>query len=218
MRKKKYSFLKLSVVFLLLFTFSSLQAQEKDFATWANVGFDYKVKPAFVISGAMEWRTKDNLSATDRIGMNIGGQYTLLPFLKVGAGYEVHYRNRGEDGWKFRHRYRLDGTLSTRVRQLKFSLRERFQHTFDENSDVFHLRSRAMVAYDLSNSKLEPYVSIEMYNGLNRGADFEIQRMRYRGGISFPLSSRWEADVFYLRQWEKSKQKNVIGVECTYSF
>ena len=25
----------------------SLRAQEKDFATWANVGFEYKLKPAF---------------------------------------------------------------------------------------------------------------------------------------------------------------------------
>ena len=29
----------------------SLRAQEKDFATWANVGFEYKLKPAFTVSG-----------------------------------------------------------------------------------------------------------------------------------------------------------------------
>ena len=31
----------------------SLRAQEKDFATWANVGFEYKLKPAFTGSGAL---------------------------------------------------------------------------------------------------------------------------------------------------------------------
>lgn len=203
----------------LLFVFQSpLHAQEKDFTTWANVGFAHQLKPAFAISGGLEWRTKDNLGRTDRWGMNIGGSYKPLSFLKFGAGYEAHYRNRGEDGWKFRHRYRVDGTLSARMQRLKLSLRERFQHTFDSNGDEFRLRSRAMLVYDIPGCKLEPYASVEMYNGLNRGEHFDVQRMRYRGGITFPLSARWEADVFYCRQWEQDKRKNIVGVECSFSF
>ena len=104
----------------------SLRAQEKDFATWANAGFEYKLKPAFTVSGGLEWRTKDDLGKTDRWGLKVGGSYKLLPFLKLGAGYETHYRNRGADGWKFRHRYRLEGTLSARVQRVcvsAFSIR-----------------------------------------------------------------------------------------------
>ena len=70
-----------------------------------------KVKPAFTLSGKLEWRTKDDLGKTDRWGLDVGGAYSVLPFLKVAAGYEIHYRNRGEAGWKFRHRYHFDGTL-----------------------------------------------------------------------------------------------------------
>ena len=117
-------------------------------------------------------------------------------FLKIAAGYEVHYRNRGEAGWKFRHRYHFDGTLSTRVHRLKVSLRERFQHTFDSNNDELRWRSRVKLAYDIPKCKIEPYASVEMYNGLNRGEKFDVQRMRYRGGVVLPLSSDWEADVF----------------------
>lgn len=36
----------------------SLRAQEKDFATWANAGFEYKLKPALTVSGGLEWRTR----------------------------------------------------------------------------------------------------------------------------------------------------------------
>ena len=72
----------------------------------------------------------------------------------------------GADGWKFRHRYRLEGTLSARVQRVKLSLRERFQHTFDGHRDEFRLRSRAKFAYDIPKCKLEPYASVEMYNGL----------------------------------------------------
>jgi hypothetical protein len=54
---------------------------------------------------------------------------------------------------------------------------------------------------------------------LNRGERFDVQRMRYRGGVVLPLfSDCWEADVFYCRQWESKARKNIVGVACTYSF
>ena len=171
------------------------------------------------MSGKLEWRTKDDWGKTDRWGLDVGGAYSVLPFLKVAAGYEIHYRNRGEAGWKFRHRYHFDGTLSTRVQRLKVSLRERFQHTFDSSGDEFRWRSRVKLAYDIPKCKIEPYASVEMYNGLNRGERFDVQRMRYRGGVVLPLfSDCWEADVFYCRQWESKARKNIVGVACTYSF
>ena len=175
--------LVLPIVLWVVSSFS-LRAQEKDFATWANAGFEYKLKPAFTVSGGLEWRTKDDLGKTDRWG----------------------------------HRYRLEGTLSARVQRVKLSLRERFQHTFDGHRDEFRLRSRAKFAYDIPKCKLEPYASAEMYNGLNKTEHFGVKRMRYRGGITLPLSERWEADIFYCRQWEKDKRKDIVGVECVYSF
>lgn len=86
--------LVLPIVLWVVSSFS-LRAQEKDFATWANAGFECKLKPAFTVSGGLEWRTKDDLGKTDRWGLKVGGSYKLLPFLKLGAGYETHYRNRG---------------------------------------------------------------------------------------------------------------------------
>lgn len=203
---------------ILLVALPFLQAQDKDFTTWTSAGFKYKVQQDLVLSGKLEWRTKDNLDKTDRWGVDIGGKYALFPFLNLGAGYEVHYRNRGEAGWKFRHRYHLDGTFSTRLLGFKLSLRERFQHTMKEGQDNFHLRSRLQLGYDIPKWNIAPYVSAEMYNDLSRGEHFDVSRMRYRGGVVLPLSSRWEADVFYCRQWEKEIIKNIVGVACTYSF
>ena len=78
--------------------------------------------------------------------------------------------------------------------------------------------ARVKLAYDIPKCKIEPYASVEMYNGLNRGEKFDVQRMRYRGGVVLPLSSDWEADVFYCRQWESKARKDIVGVACTYSF
>lgn len=220
MNMKNYLEYKVYVLLVALLAVShvSVQAQDKDFTSWTNLGVEYKLKSDFALTGGVEWRTKDDFGKTDRWGMNVGGNYTVLPFLKLGAGYEVHYRNRGDQGWKFRHRYSFDGTLSTRLQNIKLSLRERFQHTIDGGNDEFRFRSRMKAGYAIPKCILEPYVSVEMYNGMNRGDHFGVKRMRYRGGVEVPLSERWSADVFYCRQWESDKQKNIVGVECSYSF
>ena len=48
--------LVLPIVLWVVSSFS-LRAQEKDFATWANAGFEYKLKPALTVSGGLEWRS-----------------------------------------------------------------------------------------------------------------------------------------------------------------
>ena len=196
-----------------------VHAQEADYTTWMKMGTEYGLNDRLDLSAGLEWRTKDYLQVTDRWGLDVGVKYALLPFLKVGGGYEIHYRNRGEDGWKFRHRYHADATLSDRWGRIKLALRERFQHTWDDVENEFRLRSRLKLAYDIRDCKVEPYVSVEMYNSLNRGDRFDVARMRYRAGLSIPLFvDNWEADVFYCRQWESDGRKNIFGVDCVYKF
>lgn len=195
-----------------------LKGQSLDNTTWTTVSVKHKLNQKFDLSANVEWRTKDDVSETDRWGFKVGTGYKVLPFLKVGAGYEMHYRNRGADGWKHRHRYMVEGTLSARWLDWKISLRERFQHTFDRHDDEVLLRSRLKLAYDIPSCKLEPYASVEMYNGLNRGEDFDVTRMRYRGGLNFPVFSCMDMEVFYCRQWEERKDKNIFGIEMSFEF
>lgn len=195
-----------------------IRAQEADYTIWTKMGVKYEALPALTFLGNLEWRTKDHISMTDRWGLDAGVSYKMFSFLKLGGGYEIHYRNRGDEGWKFRHRYHFDGTFSGRILRFKLSLRERFQHTFDKEEKEFRLRSRLKLAYDIPRCKLEPYVSVEMYNGLGQGEHFELARMRYRAGLNFPLAKQWEAETFYCRQWEQDGKKNIFGVECVYKF
>ena len=208
---------RMYILLVVLISLSQYPLRAQDFSTWANVGASYEVAPAFAVTGGLEWRTMDNLGKTDRLGLEVGGVYTVLPFLKFGMGYEMHYRNR-VGGWKFRHRYHVDGTVSVGVQQVKISLRERFQANAAGDKSNPRLRSRLKLAYELRNSKIEPYVSVEMYNSLARAEHFDVKRMRYRGRIALPLSSRWEADVFYCRQAEKEDDRNIVGIECNYKF
>ena len=215
---KKYCLMAL-ILGVISLPATTVYAQEADYTTWLKIGTQYEVSGRWELSGGLEWRTKEDLGMTDRLGLDVAARYEALSFLKLGAGYEVHYRNRGDEGWKFRHRYHAEGTLSANLMRVKVSLRERFQHTWNAEEKEFRLRSRLKLAYDIRRCKLEPYASLEMYNGLGRGERFDVARMRYRAGLTLPLfSERWEADVFYCRQWERDKKKNIFGVDCVYKF
>ena len=173
-----------------------LRAQRPDFTTWLNVGAEYELKKSgFTLESGLEWRTKDHFRQTDRVGWNVDGSYQLLPWLKVGMGYELHLRNLDEEDWGFRHRYKLQATLSARVwSRLKVSLREKFQHTLDgDEENELRLRTRLKLAYD-------------------------VPRSRYRGGLEFPVIGRWEGELFYIYQDELDKSKHVLGVGCVYKF
>lgn len=45
-----------------------LSAQDTDNNTWMTVGVKHKLNSRFDLSGAAEWRTKDDVSETDRWG------------------------------------------------------------------------------------------------------------------------------------------------------
>ena len=217
--RKKFAYVLVLLWMLQFGGKSALNGQEHDFCTWMKLGMEYEVIPKWSLSSDLEWRTKGDVAEQDRLGWSADVEYEAVPFLKIGGGYEVHYRNRGEeDGWKFRHRYRLQATFSARVHRIKLSLRERFQQTWDDVENELRLRSRLKLAYDIPKCKLEPYVSVEMYNGLARGEKFDVTRMRYRTGVSVPLAKNWEAEAFYCRQVEEEKGKHVLGIECVYKF
>ena len=217
---KKYSVLRGFVVLcvgLLVFSLPSLQAQDSDFVTWNKMKARHDISSRVELYGDVEMRTRDALDEIDRWGFGVGTSVLLLPFLKAEGGYEYHYRNRGEDGWKSRHRYHAGVSFTLKKRQWTFTLRERFQHTFDgRGADEFRLRTRLKAAYKVTT--WSPYVSLEQYHGLGKDEWFHASRFRVRGGVEAKLSSSWSADVFYCYQHESDLDRHILGWELIYRF
>lgn len=209
----------LSLLFLFCGFSSLLHAQSDDLVTWTNFKVKHTIDSRFSVSGGIELRTEDDLSAVDRWGIAVGGDYGLASFLKLNVGYETHYRNLGSDGWKFRHRYYLGGTANARFQWLKVSLRERFQQTFDRGDCETVLRSRLKLAYAPSKGIVSPYFSLELYQSLDNAPFWRTKRMRYRPGVEISLAKSWGLDVFYCYEYRRSSLgKNIIGIEASYSF
>lgn len=211
---KKYSLFLL----LLCYMVPVLHAQADDFTTWTTMKISHKLTSDFTMAGKVELRTKDSMKTMDRWGMSVSGAYQLLPYLKAEGSYELHYRNRGVGGWKFRHRYNLGITGSAKWQQMKFSLRERLQQTFSEGNTENRLRSRLKVGYEPKRGIFSPYFSVELYQAIGGAAFFDVARMRYRPGVEIEFSDKWALDMFYCYQYESDKSKHIVGVECSFSF
>ena len=196
-----FAITKILLFVLLAGMTSTVFAQSDDFTTWTKFKVNYKIDPRFSLLSNLEFRTKDDVSRMDRLGLAIGGEYRAYSFLKLEAGYETHFRNLGDSEWKFRHRYNFGATAS-----------------FHRGDSKARLRSRLKLAYAPEKGIVSPYFSIEIYQSLDDAPFWRADRMRYRPGVEIALAKRWALDVFYCYQYESPKGKHIAGVEIGYSF
>ena len=151
-------------------------------------------------------RLHNNFKELDKVVSSVGLSYKPINFLSVGADYSlVNQRDEDDGKWAIRHRVNFDVTGMYRVGRVKLSLRERVRVQFRGDSickyehanPFFSLRSRFKVAYDIFQSRWEPYAFAELYTTLNAPAavanyknepldvDNYISRVRFAVGAEF---------------------------------
>ena len=194
-------------------------------------------------------RFKDTFGQVDKFVTSVGLGYKPWRFLKFGVDYsfvneqkfdtEILTDDSGAEyakdvkSWLNFHRVNVDVTGSVRFGQVKLSLRERVRFNFRtddpikyEHADPFiTLRSRLKVAYDLRNSRWEPYVFGELYNTLNAlrpvrnylnpnsgatwkdsGSKYDnyINRIRLAAGTEFKINNYNRLDFYYMCHFNTS--------------
>ncbi len=204
---------------LVIFSGISGTAQEKDYGTWLAVDVTKELTKRLDLEFEEEVRVFREFSEISRFATTGGISYTVAKFLRAGAGYTWIYRHDVKDSfWENRHRYYLQLTGRQKVGRLAFSLREKFQSTYiDEDIKGFdyspenYLRSRFQLVWDVKNSSMEPYGSVEMHYQLNNPDGNEVDNWRYTAGIEFPLSKKLILDT-YLRLDHEVNVKNPVDL------
>ena len=172
----------------------------------ATVEADAKLAKGLHLSAHEQLRYYVDSEDIMRFHTGIGLEYKVLPFLKVGAEYELINRLKNEtdnDGkiyqeWSIRHRgnFFLTGTLKTTYWQ--FSLKEtlRLTHrpgemnTLQAPRNALALKSKVSAKY-LGWGKFVPYAGFEVRNTLNDAA--------YSG--SYNLSAKENKDKYTNEQF-----------------
>lgn len=149
---------KILLLALCLAPVGVAQAQE-GFGLWTSAEVSKKVSKGFKLSAEGDFRMDDNLKNVDRWDLGVGADVRLLSFLRFGVsyiflcdynpattkikntadyddGYYVLNRSSYAANWSHRHRFCMDFTASFTKSRFTFSLRERYQYTYEGKRSV----------------------------------------------------------------------------------
>ncbi len=170
----------------------------------------------------------------------LGAGYTILydnNIEKISWHDDGTPNNWRPSYWGLRHRFNVDATLKHSIGRMRLSLRERWQYTyrpeksterydFDNskweekcvNGKAKHLlRSRLQIDYNLKKSKIDPFASVELFNGWN------VQKVRYSIGADWKLSKKHSVGMGYRYQTTDDDDNNepdrhILNVGYKYKF
>lgn len=145
--------------------------------------------------------------------------------------YNFEMQDVETKGWGIRHRTNIDVTGMYRIGRVKLSLRERLRVQFRTDSvckyekpeTTLSLRSRFKTAYDLRNSRWEPYAFVELYHTLNSPKpvanykEFALEREAYLNrvrlavGTEFKINNYHRLDIYYMVHFNRTYNARYKG-------
>lgn len=140
------------------------------------------------------------------------------------------------DYWGLRHRFHFDLAGDVDWGRFNFSLRERYQYTYrpvakakkydtdtEEWEDVkaknsHLLRSRLQVEYNIRHCPVDPFASVELFNG-----EGGLQKTRYTGGLEWKITKQHSLKAYYRYQTthdddDDEPNRHVVGLGYGFKF
>ena len=210
----------------------TVNALENDFGGRMNVTADKKIAKGVHLFAEGEARFSDNFSSMGRYQGGAGLSWKINKTFKAGAGYTFIRKQNSEGIWKARHRFYLDGTISLRAGDWRFSLKERLQLTHRDVGNAYQttpnslaLKSRLKVSWK-GLRDVTPYGYIELRNVFNDPSvqatwstaslaygdysfggynDVYVNRIRGAVGAEWELSKKHSLDFFLLTDYNYDK-------------
>ena len=193
---------KLLLIISLILVSSSLLADDvfvQDFRTRASLTLNYKPIKELTLNWTEEARFKNNSTQFDRLYSGLGIAYKAHKNISLGAIYEFQVLQKSKDHFQLRHRAKFYLQPSVSFNRFTLSLREMGQMTYS-TSPAWELRSRLKLNYSFINKHLKPYISVEMYNPLDK-AVYEkswVSSVDYKVGLEWNIDSINGLDFYYL--------------------
>lgn len=213
---------------------------------WTDFNLNSKIAGNFSGTFRADYRTTNGLKATDQWRLTFGVNYKILPWLKAGASYtfiDKHFDGKRQSNgdwvpayWQPRNRVNVDLTGSWCVAHFTIALRERYEYTHNEATNVdcytapdndfeFRhinakhtniLRSRLKIDYDIKKSPVDPYIFVEIYNSLDN--DFRKDKIRYTAGANYKINKKNSVSLYYSyfdQQGVPVYKSHIIGASYT---
>lgn len=222
---------KLIIVLLTVLLSSSAIAQSGP-SVWGELEFSKKIIKNLKLEFNPEVRFYNDFKMDTYI-LEGGLSYKMYKYLTVAGYYRYENTNDYKPKkdiyvWEPSNRLALDAKTDFDVQRFNLSFRLRFtsgtkvDQTTNDNDSYFRYRAKA--DYDIKGSKIIPYVSYEAFHDLKLNY---FDKIRYTGGVAYPLNKDNELSLFYRLQDylevnnsfdEKKESMNIIGVGYSLKF
>lgn len=172
------------------FLLSGFAQESEPGGIWTSISLEKKINNKWEAGSELELRTTGFELKRERLALQLSTDYSIIKNLKLGAGYS--YLNVYDD-YKFsndsvrehfqnRHRIYLQLGWKQKLGNFTFSLRERTQMTFKDESDRYNAngeinanrinpdfiwRNRAKLSYSIKKFPVTPSFVFETYYLLN---------------------------------------------------
>ena len=228
--KKEYIVIRSRIVnllVLLLVTFGSLRAQDRDAGLWTGVEVEKKITNWLDLNGAFEIRMNNNISTVEKYLGEAGFSARLHKYLDAGLTYRYSYRFLPEFSWFPVHRLYSD--LRFEYNWTYLSASARFRFTADKVPDfrekgIFETtaRLRPQIAYNIRKTPLRARGSVEFFFPVWQEQTLITEKTRYKLGLQYVLSNAVTLEVAHLYQngtYKNKSQHNFIWVAgLSYKF
>jgi len=178
-------------------------AQDNDFGAWLGFELEKNVKD-WTFSAGEELRTMNNAGTIQGSYTSLCIDYSPWKRLKFGTSYQFILFNDTEyDDLQPRHRLNFYTTGNLKMGDFKFSLRERLQFTFKDESERDYKmnpktswRNRLELEYNIPKSKITPSASVETYYQLNNPDGNRFDQIRYKLAAAYKINKRNKVELY----------------------
>lgn len=204
--------LYISILFLFSISAHAQEIKNSDFETRNALQVNYKIDKQFKLKFTQEGRFKNNSTQLDKFLTNLESQYkhNKNSTFALGLRYSGINDNEGNTKELESHfRYYIDYLFEYDFYDFTIEYRLRYQKSNQINKNIFegdypnkNLRGKTSATYNISNWKLDPIGSIEMFYRRQIGELNGFDKWRIKLGTDYKFNKNWKLTLFYFREKE----------------
>lgn len=223
----------LSITLMAVF-FSGLsfgQSGDSDWGSWNTIGLEYKLDKKWTFSLEEQLRLKEDISVIDEYFTQVGAEYKLFKDFKIAGGLRYIRQNDNQgniQGYENHFRYNIDAAYKHDINNFTLGYRLRYQNKNElgvssEEGDYANqnIRLKASIEYNISNWKLDPKFSAELFNHFEKEDDNGFSKYRLTFGTDYKIKKFGKIGVFYRFEKELNVDlpdvTNIIGLKYIYT-
>ena len=213
------------LLFLLILNYAPARSQNT--GGWFGIEMKYDLPKGFSAELEGEMRTDFTYGfVVDQFFPQAGLSYKINKHFDVSGAYRFIQKRENNGYYYNRNKYMFN--LMTDFTVERFILKNRIRYQtqvkqyIDDELDAVpdkYIRDKFEIAYNIKNTPVEPYVSIEVFYPLNQFEINTINELRICGGVDVPVAKKQSVNISLMYNKERFTRINESYIVCLgYSF